>query len=63
MAQIWIRKSRKLAPFVPGSISPKLGACPAGRTRIHIDGVPLHIVQRGHGRAACFFDSKAAVSE
>ena len=25
------------------------------RTRIHIDGVPLHIVQRGHNREPCFF--------
>jgi hypothetical protein len=23
-------------------------------TRDHIDGLPLHIVQRGHSRAACF---------
>jgi len=28
------------------------------RTRIHIDGLPLHIVQRGHNRAACFFDDQ-----
>lgn len=28
------------------------------RTRVHIDGLPLHIVQRGHNRAACFFDDK-----
>ncbi len=25
------------------------------RPRIHLDGVPLHIVQRGHNREACFF--------
>ena len=25
------------------------------RPRIHIDGIPLHIVQRGHNREACFF--------
>lgn len=25
------------------------------RRRIHLDGVPLHIVQRGHNREACFF--------
>jgi putative transposase len=25
------------------------------RARIHLDGVPLHIVQRGHNRAPCFF--------
>lgn len=25
------------------------------RVRIHLDGVPLHIVQRGHNRAPCFF--------
>lgn len=25
------------------------------RTRIHLDGVPLHIVQRGHNREPCFF--------
>jgi REP element-mobilizing transposase RayT len=24
------------------------------RSRIHIDGVPLHIVQRGHNRQPCF---------
>ena len=27
----------------------------ARRARIHLDGVPLHIVQRGHNRAPCFF--------
>jgi putative transposase len=25
------------------------------RARIHLDGVPLHIVQRGHNRESCFF--------
>jgi putative transposase len=25
------------------------------RPRIHVDGVPLHIVQRGHNREPCFF--------
>ena len=25
------------------------------RTRVHLDGLPLHIVQRGHNRAPCFF--------
>lgn len=25
------------------------------RSRIHLDGVPLHIVQRGHNRQPCFF--------
>ena len=25
------------------------------RPRIHVDGVPLHIVQRGHNRQPCFF--------
>ena len=25
------------------------------RPRIQIDGLPLHIVQRGHNRGACFF--------
>mgnify|MGYP003466133201 CR=1 FL=1 len=25
------------------------------RPRIHLDHVPLHIVQRGHNRAPCFF--------
>ena len=24
-------------------------------SRIHLDGVPLHIVQRGHNREPCFF--------
>jgi len=24
------------------------------RPRVHLDGVPLHIVQRGHNREACF---------
>jgi len=28
------------------------------RARFHIDGLPLHIVQRGHNRAACFFDDQ-----
>jgi putative transposase len=28
------------------------------RTRVHIDGLPLHIVQRGHNRAATFFDDQ-----
>jgi putative transposase len=28
------------------------------RPRIHIDGVPLHIVQRGHNRGASFFDDE-----
>jgi len=28
------------------------------RTRIYIDGLPPHIVQRGHNRAACFFDEQ-----
>jgi putative transposase len=25
------------------------------RTRVHLSGLPLHIVQRGHNRDACFF--------
>src|SRR5262245_9644203 len=25
------------------------------RPRIHLDGLPLHIVQRGHNRGPCFF--------
>ena len=25
------------------------------RLRTHLDGVPLHIVQRGHNRESCFF--------
>ena len=25
------------------------------RPGVHLDGVPLHIVQRGHNRAPCFF--------
>ena len=25
------------------------------RPRLHLDGVPLHIVQRGHNRHPCFF--------
>ena len=25
------------------------------RPRIHLDNVPLHIVQRGHNREPCFF--------
>ena len=32
------------------------------RTRVHIDGLPLHIVQRGHNRAACFFDDQDRVA-
>ena len=27
----------------------------ARRPRIHLDGVPLHLVQRGHNREPCFF--------
>jgi putative transposase len=25
------------------------------RNRVHLDGLPLHIVQRGHNREPCFF--------
>ena len=25
------------------------------RARIHLDGIPLHVVQRGHNRESCFF--------
>lgn len=25
------------------------------RSRLHLDGIPLHIVQRGHNRGPCFF--------
>lgn len=25
------------------------------RPRLHLPGLPLHIVQRGHNREACFF--------
>ena len=28
------------------------------RHRVHLDGVPLHIVQRGHNREPCFFDEQ-----
>jgi putative transposase len=28
------------------------------RRRVHLDGVPLHIVQRGHNREPCFFDDQ-----
>jgi len=28
------------------------------RTRVHLDGVPLHIVQRGHNREPCFFSEE-----
>lgn len=28
------------------------------RPRIHLDGVPLHIVQRGHNREPCFFSDE-----
>ncbi len=28
------------------------------RPRVHLDGVPLHIVQRGHNREPCFFDEQ-----
>jgi putative transposase len=41
----------------PGSISGMLSPMPR-RPRIHIDGLPLHIVQRGHNRGACFFDDQ-----
>jgi hypothetical protein len=25
------------------------------RARVHLDGIPMHIVQRGHNREPCFF--------
>lgn len=25
------------------------------RPRVHLDGIPLHLVQRGHNREPCFF--------
>ena len=28
------------------------------RSRIHIDGLPLHSVQRGHNRAPCFLEDQ-----
>ena len=28
------------------------------RPRVHLDNIPLHIVQRGHNRGACFFDDE-----
>ena len=28
------------------------------RPRVHLDGIPLHIVQRGHNREACFFSEE-----
>ena len=28
------------------------------RRRVHLDAVPLHIVQRGHNREPCFFDEQ-----
>ncbi|MCK7576951.1 MAG: transposase [Chromatiales bacterium] len=28
------------------------------RPRVHLDGVPLHIVQRGHNREPCFFGAE-----
>jgi hypothetical protein len=28
------------------------------RRRVHLDWVPVHIVQRGHNRGACFFDDQ-----
>ena len=49
----------------PGSIHPSVvwrfgGVAPtvasmARRPRVHLDDVPLHIVQRGHNREPCFF--------
>ena len=32
------------------------------RSRVHLDGVPLHIVQRGHDRAPCFFGEEDYLS-
>ena len=32
------------------------------RARIHLDGVPLHIVQRGHNREPCFFSDDDCLS-
>ena len=28
------------------------------RRRTHLDGLPLHIVQRGHNRDACFLNEE-----
>ena len=33
-------------------------ACMPRRPRVHLDWVPVHIVQRGHNRGACFFDDQ-----
>jgi REP element-mobilizing transposase RayT len=33
-------------------------ACGMPRRRVHLDGVALHIVQRGHNREPCFFDEQ-----
>ncbi len=33
------------------------------RARIHLDGVPLHIVQRGHNREPCYFGEDDYLSE
>ena len=32
------------------------------RPRVHLDGVPLHIVQRGHNREPCFFGEEDYLS-
>jgi putative transposase len=33
------------------------------RARIQLDGVPLHIVQRGHNREPCFFSEEDYASD
>ena len=33
------------------------------QTRIHLAGLPLHIVQRGHNREAGFFGDEGAIAE
>jgi hypothetical protein len=37
------------------SLSGRYSAVMPRRPRLHLDGVLLHIVQRGHNREPCFF--------
>ena len=41
-------KGARLEYFYCGKVMPR-------RPRIHLDSVPLYIVQRGHNRDPCFF--------
>lgn len=52
---VWLKCKRGQARFICiRTVFCYLSVMPR-RPRVHLDGVPLHIVQRGHNREACFF--------